>query len=263
MSHRPAGGRKKIPFGRAATTISPAMSSARVLALALLGSSSTLALAPTAAFAARSAPPAAIPARIAPRFRLGASLRCVRTRTPTIMAAASEPELSERVFATLPYLLPFLDGFPYGIYVFQNVPGGVDFAEFVLPLVVAFSSIPFSGASTNPLPPPSFSRSHTPALSPPPSLHRPLASPRPSSPVRERASDACTLRFSFCEGPLHSGRHSPLSMCLLEPLPNPSANLPRCSALHRAESLHPANLGPLALRALQHPAGDILYHTII
>eukprot|EP00315_Gephyrocapsa_oceanica_P014064 CAMPEP_0185349320 /NCGR_PEP_ID=MMETSP1364-20130426/2250_1 /TAXON_ID=38817 /ORGANISM="Gephyrocapsa oceanica, Strain RCC1303" /LENGTH=230 /DNA_ID=CAMNT_0027948811 /DNA_START=11 /DNA_END=703 /DNA_ORIENTATION=- len=75
-----------------------------------------------------------------------ASCRAAAAAPPRAAARMSgEPPAVERVFATLPYVLPFLDGFQYGLYVFNNVPGGVGFAEAVLPLVIAFNSLPFSG----------------------------------------------------------------------------------------------------------------------
>eukprot|EP00962_Isochrysis_galbana_P006249 scaffold1690_cov118-Isochrysis_galbana.AAC.4 len=65
-----------------------------------------------------------------------------------VQMMAGQPSAAERVFATLPYFLPFVDGFSYGIYVFNNVPGGVEFASLVLPLVIAFNSLPFAGIVT-------------------------------------------------------------------------------------------------------------------
>jgi len=75
---------------------------------------------------------------------------CLATRRggAARMMADEPPPLAERVFATLPYLLPFADGFQYGIYVFNNLPGGVEFANAVLPFIVAFNSLPFAGIVT-------------------------------------------------------------------------------------------------------------------
>ena len=72
--------------------------------------------------------------------------RAHRACSPRMLA--SEPTPAERVFATLPYFLPFIDGFQYGIYVFNNVPGGLEFAKTVLPFVIAFNSLPFAGIIT-------------------------------------------------------------------------------------------------------------------
>eukprot|EP00965_Chrysotila_dentata_P194578 6176444-Pleurochrysis_carterae.AAC.4 len=46
--------------------------------------------------------------------------RAVRSRAP--MMRTDEAPALERVLATLPYVLPAIDGFAYGLYVYQNVP---------------------------------------------------------------------------------------------------------------------------------------------
>uniref|UniRef100_A0A7S0PYH6 Tic20 family protein Ycf60 n=1 Tax=Coccolithus braarudii TaxID=221442 RepID=A0A7S0PYH6_9EUKA len=71
--------------------------------------------------------------------------------SPSIPSRSRLPHLSEevpavdRVFGTLPYILPVLDGFGYGIYVYQNVPGAGEVAGVIAPLVALFQSLPFAG----------------------------------------------------------------------------------------------------------------------
>ena len=52
---------------------------------------------------------------------------------------------SDRIFASLPYLLPLIDGIVFGRYLFNQFPAvGVVFSP-LLPLVVIYNSIPFIG----------------------------------------------------------------------------------------------------------------------
>lgn len=58
---------------------------------------------------------------------------------------ADEPDPAARLLACLCYILPALDGFNYGAYVYANVPIIGNLAVQVLPFVNTFNSIPFSG----------------------------------------------------------------------------------------------------------------------
>ena len=61
------------------------------------------------------------------------------------MRGGAEPDIADRLIASGVYLLPFLDGFPYGLFVYKTVPGVGDAAFALLPLVNAFQSVPFAG----------------------------------------------------------------------------------------------------------------------
>jgi hypothetical protein len=56
-----------------------------------------------------------------------------------------QPAPLERVAASLVYLLPVLDGFQYGVWIYQNVPPLGAIAYPFAPFVVAFQSVPFLG----------------------------------------------------------------------------------------------------------------------
>jgi len=58
---------------------------------------------------------------------------------------AADPDPAERVAAAAPYLLPCLDGFLYGIYVYTAIPPLGSAALAVLPVVNSFQSLPFAG----------------------------------------------------------------------------------------------------------------------
>ena len=62
---------------------------------------------------------------------------------PILMAA--EPDAAERAAAAAPYLLPCLDGFFYGAYVYATIPLLGSAALGFLPVVNAFQSLPFAG----------------------------------------------------------------------------------------------------------------------
>lgn len=52
---------------------------------------------------------------------------------------------SDRIFASLPYLLPLIDGVVFGSYLFNQFPAvGVVFLP-IIPLVQIYNSIPFAG----------------------------------------------------------------------------------------------------------------------
>jgi len=65
--------------------------------------------------------------------------RCASLR----MESAAPPV--DRAVSAAVYLLPVLDGFGFGLYVYRTVPGLGDAAFAVLPLVNAFQSLPFAG----------------------------------------------------------------------------------------------------------------------
>lgn len=52
---------------------------------------------------------------------------------------------AEKAAAASAYVLPLLDGFPYGVYVYQNVEPVGNVAFSLLPYVNAFQSLPFAG----------------------------------------------------------------------------------------------------------------------
>ena len=61
------------------------------------------------------------------------------------LASADEMPLVDRGVAAAVYLLPVLDGFVYGSYVYQNVPPIGAAAYMFLPFVNLFNSLPFAG----------------------------------------------------------------------------------------------------------------------
>lgn len=65
-------------------------------------------------------------------------------RTPAVVTM-QQPSASDRAAASLVYLLPALDGFGYGTYVYQNIPPLGAVAYQLLPIVNGFESLPFGG----------------------------------------------------------------------------------------------------------------------
>ena len=57
----------------------------------------------------------------------------------------SETPAVDRVFAGAAYLLPMLDGFPYGAFVYANIPPIGAIAYNFVPFVNAFNALPFAG----------------------------------------------------------------------------------------------------------------------
>ena len=57
----------------------------------------------------------------------------------------ADAEPVERLFACLPYILPVLDGFSYGAYIYSTIPPLGQAAMTVAPAVGAFQNSPFSG----------------------------------------------------------------------------------------------------------------------
>lgn len=64
--------------------------------------------------------------------------RCVK------VSAASSPGVVDRALAAAPYLLPFLDAFSYGRFLFYQYPFIRRALSPVTPLVAAYTSIPFA-----------------------------------------------------------------------------------------------------------------------
>ena len=64
---------------------------------------------------------------------------------PPAMLGGNDVPISERALGCLVYMLPALDGFVYGTYVYSHVPGLAPIAYSFLPAVNAFQSIPFAG----------------------------------------------------------------------------------------------------------------------
>lgn len=52
---------------------------------------------------------------------------------------------SDRIFASLPYLLPLIDGIVFGSFLFRQFPVVALVFSPLLPLVALYRSIPFSG----------------------------------------------------------------------------------------------------------------------
>ena len=61
------------------------------------------------------------------------------------MRSGPGPDTVERAAAAAAYLLPALDGFNYGAYIYATIPPLGSAAYTVLPLVNAFNSLPFAG----------------------------------------------------------------------------------------------------------------------
>lgn len=78
-------------------------------------------------------------------FITHASTKCARISRnvyPLSMRANDGPEIADRAIACGVYLLPLLDGFSYGAFVYQAVPGLGSAAYSLLPLVNAFHKVP-------------------------------------------------------------------------------------------------------------------------
>lgn len=75
----------------------------------------------------------------APLLRPVAAPRC------NAPVANEDAPIVDRAAAAAPYLLPALDGFVYGSYVYANIPPVGALAYQFLPIVNAFNSLPFAG----------------------------------------------------------------------------------------------------------------------
>ena len=67
-----------------------------------------------------------------------------RIVTPAMLQGGDAP-LADRAAAALVYILPLLDGFPYGSFIYANIPAVGNAAYTLLPLVNGFQSLPFAG----------------------------------------------------------------------------------------------------------------------
>jgi len=56
----------------------------------------------------------------------------------------SSPDIAERVLAAVPYLLPFLDSFSYGRFLFYQYPIITKFIAPMGPLISLYTSVPFA-----------------------------------------------------------------------------------------------------------------------
>ncbi len=56
----------------------------------------------------------------------------------------SSPDVVERVLSAVPYLLPFLDAFAYGRFLFLQVPAVKALVTPVVPLLQLYTNIPFA-----------------------------------------------------------------------------------------------------------------------
>ena len=123
------------------------LTSAQVMLLSFVGTTSGLLVRPHGPTALRS--PHGIATRphdLAVQRRLQLlPLRPTPRTAPPRCAQQEDAAPVERLFACLPYLLPVLDGFSYGAYVYANVPLLGRAAMEVAPAVGAFQSSPFSG----------------------------------------------------------------------------------------------------------------------
>ena len=61
------------------------------------------------------------------------------------MMQQGDAALVDRAAAATVYILPLLDGFRYGSFIYANVPAVGNAAYSVLPFVNAFQSLPFAG----------------------------------------------------------------------------------------------------------------------
>ena len=68
-----------------------------------------------------------------------------RTAACVLRESTPSPDVVERLAAGVVYLLPCADGFPYGSYIYSNVPPVGALAYNVLPFVNAFQNLPFVG----------------------------------------------------------------------------------------------------------------------
>lgn len=53
--------------------------------------------------------------------------------------------VSDRIFASLPYLLPLIDGLDFGTFLFKQFPILQIILQPILPLLILYGSIPFAG----------------------------------------------------------------------------------------------------------------------
>jgi hypothetical protein len=71
----------------------------------------------------------------------------MRSRRVTVQAryAPSQPDVVDRVLSAVPYLLPFLDAFSYGRFLFYQFPSVKAMVMPFVPMLNLYASIPFAG----------------------------------------------------------------------------------------------------------------------
>jgi len=67
----------------------------------------------------------------------------VHERRPINASYRDEPELADRLFASLPYLLPFIDSLGFAKYLFRQFPGVFSLVLSPLAPIIALYNIPF------------------------------------------------------------------------------------------------------------------------
>ncbi len=61
------------------------------------------------------------------------------------MSLRGSTTIKERIFACLPYLLPLIEGFTFGIPLFKQVPALALIFTPLFPLLQIYTSVPFAG----------------------------------------------------------------------------------------------------------------------
>ena len=74
------------------------------------------------------------------------AMRPRSTRKLLVVQASrqSTPEIADRVVAAIPYLLPFLDAFSYGRFLFYQYPHITRAITPMAPLINLYASVPFA-----------------------------------------------------------------------------------------------------------------------
>ena len=78
------------------------------------------------------------PRAVATRHTIQHGYSRQHSRQLAVCCSDEDTAAVDRLFACLPYILPALDGFGYGAYVYQNVPLAGDVAMGLVPAVGAF-----------------------------------------------------------------------------------------------------------------------------
>ncbi|GAB4819498.1 hypothetical protein N2152v2_006544 [Parachlorella kessleri] len=77
--------------------------------------------------------------------RQARAARCCRNRGQVAVAAASKPDISDRVVGALPYLIPLFDGLRYGRFFLVQFPAVADVLAPLNPLIRLYYGFPFAG----------------------------------------------------------------------------------------------------------------------
>lgn len=59
-------------------------------------------------------------------------------------AGRGSPDVADRVLSAIPYLLPFLDAFSYGRFLFWQVPAIKAIVAPFIPVLKVYAGIPFA-----------------------------------------------------------------------------------------------------------------------